>query len=130
MKMVLGAVFAAAAVLVAWMAGTGRQLPFGIAAGAAVWWVLGLGMTACALGGIGDVLGRVGGDWTSPWMLAGMASGVVALAVVWAAASGSTLGIVSDSRQWLLVLAGIIGVKVVVASVQAVLAASAVAART
>ena len=47
------------------------------------WGVFAAGFVACSMFGIGPVLKRVGGDWTSPWMLAGVALGVaiVALAV-------------------------------------------------
>jgi hypothetical protein len=126
MKAILGAIVAAAAVYVAFAAGTGRALPFGVQPKMAVWIVLGLGMTACGIAGIGDVVARAGNDWTSPWVLAGIVCGIAALAVTWAAAAGTTLGIVPDARQWLLVLAAIIGVKVLVAVAQgAVLIASA-----
>ena len=119
MKTILAAAIAIAAAYVAWLAGTGRQLPFGLAAGAGLWLVVGLGMTACALGPLGSIAAGAG-SWTSPWTIAGIVVGIVLLGVTWASASGATLGIVGEARQWLLVLAGLIGVKVVVAAVQAV----------
>lgn len=122
MKIILGAIIAAAAIYVAFAAGTGRALPFGISAGSAVWWVLGLGMTACGVDGIGGVLMRVGGNWLSAWVLVGVVLGLAILAAVFAAVRGVAVGPVVTQAQWLLVVGGLIATKLAVASAQALTA--------
>jgi hypothetical protein len=119
MKIIVGAIIAAAAICVAYLAGTGRALPFGKTAGSAVWWVLGLGMAACGVAGIGDVVARAGGDWLSPWVLAGIVLGVAILGAAFAAVKGVQVGAIASQAQWMLVIAGLIATKLAVASVQA-----------
>ena len=127
MKTMLGAMFAVAAIYVAWLAGTGRALPFGLQAGAAVWVVLGLGMTGCALGPLTSIAS--GGSWTSPMALFGIVAGVAALVAVWALATGATLGVVSEPRQMMFVLAGVIGAKVLAAAATALATVGTVVAK-
>lgn len=126
MKMLAAGLLAVGAIYVAWTAGTGRALPFGIAPAAAVWVVAGLGMAACALGPLSTVAAT--GDWTSPWAMAGIVVGVAALAAIAAAAYGVTFGVVTEPRQWILVLAALIGTKAVIATAHVLLSAGAAVA--
>lgn len=129
MKAIAGAVLAAGAVYVAWLAATGRPMPFGMPDGGAVWTVAVLGMSACAVAGIGDVVARAGNNWGSPWVLAGCVLGVIGLVAIAGAASGFALGPIVGRSAWLLVLATVVGVKVVVATAQLATVARVVVAR-
>ena len=54
----------------------------------AFWGLFAAGLVACAMFGIGPTLKRVAGDWTSPWMLVGIALGIAIVAVAVAFVSG------------------------------------------
>lgn len=84
----------------------------------AFWSVFVLGLAACSAFGIGPVLKRVGGDWTSPWMLAGIALGVAIVALSVAFAAGVRPVPLADDRAMLVALVALIGVKVAVAAAQ------------
>jgi hypothetical protein len=127
MKALAGAVLAGAAVYVALLAATGRPLPFGLSGNAAVWTVAALGMSACGVAGIGDVVARAGGNWASPWVLAGIVLGTIGLVAIACAVSGFSLGPIAGRSAWLLVFATVVGVKVVVATAQVASSAAVVA---
>jgi hypothetical protein len=88
----------------------------------AFWGLFTIGLVACSAFGIGPMLKSVGGDWTSPWMLSGIALGaaIVALAV------GFALGIrparLATDQAMLIALAVLIGAKVAVSAVHIVVA--------
>lgn len=125
-KAIAGAAVALAAIYVAWAGSSGRALPLGISGAATLWVAVGLGMTACAVGGIGEGIVRAGNNWLNPWILAGIALGVVTLAAIAAAAAGVQAGPIATKSEWLIVVAVLIGAKLVVASAHAL---SAVAAK-
>ena len=62
------------------------------------WGVFAAGFVACSMFGIGPVLKRVGGNWMSPWMLAGMALGVAILALAVAFATGYRPGLLGTGH--------------------------------
>lgn len=115
-KAIAGAAIAVAAVYVAWAGWSGRSVPFGITGAATLWVAVGLGLTACAVGGIGEGLARAGNNWLNPWIVAGIVLGVVTLAAIVAAAVGVQAGPIASQSEWLLVVGVLIGTKVVVAS--------------
>lgn len=82
------------------------------------WGVFVGGLVACSMSGIGPMLKRVGGDWASPWMLAGIALGVAILALAVAFASGFRPGPLGSDAQMVLALALLIGAKVGVSLAQ------------
>jgi hypothetical protein len=112
----MGLALGALAAYVVWAALKGAQLPVVSGVRGAFWAVTGIGFVMCAVGGIGAGLARSGQNWLDPFMLAGIALGVVALAVVASVAFGLRLPLVADDRAALLVLAGIVAAKVVVST--------------
>lgn len=80
----------------------------------AFWIVFVAGFVACSALGIGPVLKRMGGDWTSVPMLLGIALGVAILALAVMFATGARPGPLSSDWTMLWALVGIVGVKAIV----------------
>jgi hypothetical protein len=87
------------------------------------WGVFAAGFLACTVFGIGPVLKRVGGDWMSPWMLAGVALGVAIVALAVAFVTGYRPGLLGTDTQMVVALAVLIAAKVGVAAAQVAVAA-------
>lgn len=80
----------------------------------AFWGLFIVGFVACSVFGIGPVLKRVGGNWMSPPMLAGIVLGVAILAVAGVFVSGARPALLSSDAVLIGALALLIGAKVVV----------------
>jgi hypothetical protein len=87
------------------------------------WGVFAAGFLACTVFGIGPVLKRVGGEWTSPWMLAGVALGVAIVALAVAFVTGFRPGVLGTDTQMVVALVVLIGAKVGVAAAQVAVSA-------
>ncbi len=68
------------------------------------WGVFVAGFVACSVFGIGPVLKRVGGDWMSPWMLAGVALGLAIVALAAAFVTGYRPGLLGSDTQMVVAL--------------------------
>ena len=77
------------------------------------WGLLVAGLAACQLWGIGRALERVGGNWASPWMIAGALLGATIIVLVVGFAIGFRPGALTD-RSYVAALLGLIGLKVAV----------------
>jgi hypothetical protein len=111
-----GLLLAAVAAYVVWAALRGVQLPMVSGPKAAFWAVTAIGVTACAVGGIGSGLVRAGQNWLDPFILAGVVLGVLALVVVGAFAAGVHLPMIADERAALIAIAGLVAAKFVVST--------------
>jgi hypothetical protein len=80
----------------------------------AFWVVFAAGFAACTALGIGPVLKRMGGDWLSVPMLAGMVLGAVILIVAAAFVAGVRPAFLPSDAAMLAALVTLIGVKVLV----------------
>ncbi len=78
------------------------------------WGMFAAGFAACTAFGIGPVLKRMGGQWTSAPMLIGIALGVaiLALAVMWV--TGTRPALLASDSAMVVALAALIGAKVLV----------------
>jgi len=83
------------------------------------WGVFAVGFAGCSVFGIGPVLKRVGGDWMSPWMLAGVVLGVAILALAVAFATGLRPALLATDTQMVIALVGLVAIKVGIAMTQA-----------
>ncbi len=116
MKWIPGLVLAAAAVYVA----TGRALPL-VGNGKAAFWTLAIVGFAVCTPGIGSAIQS--GGFTGPLFVVGALLGVLAVVLAVAAATGIRPAFLATDAQLIAALASIIGVKVVVATTHAALAA-------
>lgn len=80
----------------------------------AFWAVLSAGFIACSAFGIGPVLKRMGGDWTSLPMLAGVVLGGAILALAVAFVVGFRPPLLPSDAAMVALLGGLIVAKVVV----------------
>jgi len=80
----------------------------------AFWIVFAAGFLACSTLGIGPVLRRMAGDWTSAPMLAGIAFGVALVAVALAFLTGVRPGPLASDAAMLGALVALIAAKVAV----------------
>lgn len=76
--------------------------------------LLGGGLVACQMVGIGRTLERAGGNWASPPMIAGAALGATILALAVAFATGFRPQLLPSDRSMVVALAVLIGAKVAV----------------
>jgi len=83
------------------------------------WGAFAVGFAGCSAFGIGPVLKRAGGDWLSPWMLAGVALGLAILALAVAFATGFRPALLATDTQMVIALVGLIVLKVGIALTQA-----------
>jgi len=83
---------------------------------AAFWGVFAAGFVACSVFGIGPVLQRMGGNWLSAPMITGSVLGLVILAVGVLFGTGIRPGPLANDAVMLAVLAGLVGLKVLVAT--------------
>lgn len=121
----LGLLMGAVVAYVVWASVKGVSLPVLSTPRGAFWGVAVLGVAMCAVGGIGLGLARSGNDWLDPFMLAGIVLGVLALALIVAVVLGVRVPMIADDRTALLVLAGLVAAKVVVASAHGLFALAA-----
>jgi hypothetical protein len=91
---------------------TGRSLPLISDPRAALIALLVLGMTLCALGGIGQV--GASGRWTSPLAILGILLGIALLVVFVAAFAGWKLPFVQNDNQAVATVAVLMAVKYVI----------------
>lgn len=82
------------------------------------WGVFAAGFIGCATIGIGPVLQRAGGSWTSPFVLAGCALGVALVALAVAFATGVRPGPLGSDGAMVVALGALVATKVVVGLVQ------------
>ena len=80
----------------------------------AFWMVFAAGFVACSTVGIGPVLKRMAGGWTSAPMLVGIVLGVALVALAVAFATGFRPGPLASDAMMLGALVMLIGAKVVV----------------
>ena len=80
----------------------------------AFWVVFVAGFAACTARGIGPVLKRMGGDWTSAPMLVGIVLGLAILALALTFVSGARPAILPSDAAMVAGLVVLIGAKVVV----------------
>ncbi len=80
----------------------------------AFWIVFVAGFVACSAFGIGPVLKRMGGDWMSAPMLAGIVLGLVILVLAVMFAMGVRPGVLASDSAMVWALVTVVGVKVVV----------------
>ena len=86
------------------------------------WGVFVAGFVACSVFGIGPVLKRVGDDWMSPWMLAGMALGVAIVVLAVAFVTGYRPAPLGSDTQMVVALVVLIAAKVGVSLAQVAVA--------
>lgn len=86
----------------------------------AFWGLFVLGFAGCATFGIGPVLQRAGGNWASPFVLAGCVAGVALIALAVAFAMGARPAFLATDGAMFVALGVLIAVKVAIASVQVV----------
>lgn len=86
----------------------------------AFWLTFAAGFVACSTLGIGPVLKRMGGDWTSLPMLAGIAAGLALLAIAVMFTTGYRPALLATDRAMLYALGTLIGAKVLVGMLTAV----------
>jgi len=91
----------------------------------AFWIVFVVGFVGCTAFGIGPVLQRAGGDWLSPYMLAGCVLGAALVALAIAFATGFRPSLLPTDTAMVVALVTVVAAKVVVALVQSGLSAFA-----
>lgn len=91
----------------------------------AFWIAFVVGFLGCTAFGIGPVLQRAGGDWLSPYMLAGCALGAALVALAVAFATGYRPSVLPTDAAMVVALVVLMAAKVVVALVQSGLASAA-----
>ena len=110
-QMGMGMAMVGAAAYVAWAQVAQRTLPLISGIRPAFWAVVGLGMLACAVGGIGTGLARAGGSWGDPFIIGGAVLGTVALAVVASFALRFDMPLLGSDGAKLVALAVLIAAK-------------------
>lgn len=78
------------------------------------WGLFAAGFVACSAFGIGPVLKRMGGDWLSAPMVAGIVLGVAILALAAVYVAGARPPFLATDRAFVIALAVLVGSKVVV----------------
>jgi hypothetical protein len=84
----------------------------------AFWGLFSAGFVACATLGIGPTLIRAGGNWTSPFVLAGCVLGIALVALGVAFATGVRTPLLPSDGSMVLALGVLLAVKVGVSLVQ------------
>lgn len=115
--------FLAGAAYVVWASLTGRPVPFVSSPQAAVWAVVGLGLVACTLGGVGAGLANAGGSWANPFVIIGAILGSALLVLAAAQVFGFTLPLIADERAALMAIATVMAAKFLLTSTQAIVKA-------
>lgn len=105
---------------VIFMGVTGRKLPLLSSIRADIIVLLVLGMTICALGGIGRVSATH--QWSHPLSIVGYILGALILLIALAVFAGWKLPFIQDDRQALIAIALLVGIKVVNAAAHYLLA--------
>lgn len=100
---------------ITYAAATGRSLPLIASPRAALIALLIIGMTACAMGGIGQV--AASGKWASPVAMLGYLLGAAILVVFSAGLFGWKLPFVADDKAAVLAMAVLIGAKFVIGTI-------------
>ncbi len=80
----------------------------------AFWGVFVAGFVACSTLGIGPVLKRMGGDWTSLPMLAGIVLGIAIVALAGAFVSGARPAFLASDTAMVVALVVLVAAKVAV----------------
>jgi hypothetical protein len=89
----------------------------------AFWGLLVAGFAACAAVGIGGTLERAGGNWLSPWMVAGCVLGTALVGLAIAFATGYRPAVLPSDVSMVVALVALLGAKVVVSVAQVAVAA-------
>lgn len=87
------------------------------------WGLFAIGFAGCTVFGIGPVLKRVGGNWASPWMLAGIVLGMAIVALAVAFATGYRPSLLASDARVVVALAALIVAKVGVSAAQVAVSA-------